>query len=88
MYVQGIKFNQFGQSFSVFGEKDYSIYTSRGFKSIAYGSGNDLVWSKGEIFAVNSENSIKIIKGSQEITAFKLNTSYEKLFGGDYLYLN
>lgn len=85
LYAQGLKFNPNGQNFAVYGEKDYSIYTARGFKSIAYGQGVELVWSKGEIYAVSVDNSIKVIKGSQELTTFKLNFHFESIFGGDFL---
>jgi hypothetical protein len=85
LYAQGLKFNPSGQNFAVYGEKDYSIYTARGFKSIAYGQGVELVWSKGEIYAVSIDNTIKIIKGSQELTSFKLGFPYENIFGGEYL---
>jgi hypothetical protein len=85
LYVQGLKFNPNGQTFAVYGEKDYSIFTARGFKSTTYGTGSELVWSKSEIYAVNAENAIKIIKGSQELSSFKLNFPFENIFGGDYL---
>jgi len=85
MYVQGIKYNANGQLFAVFGETDYAIYTSRGFKSIGYGSGTDLVWGKGDIFAVKVDNSIKIVKGGQELTSFKVGYQFDTIFGGELL---
>lgn len=88
MYVQGLRFNSNGQNFAVFGEIDYAIYTSRGFKSIGYGAGGDgvdLVWSKGEIYAIKNGNTVKIIKGSTEISSFKLGLSCDAIFGGEYL---
>ena len=87
LYPQGLKFNANGQLFAVYGESDYAIYTSRGFKSVGYGPGVELVWSKGEIYAVRTENAIKVIKGSQELSSFKLGYSVDSIFGGGYLYL-
>ena len=85
MYTQGIKFNSNGQLFAVFGESDYSIYTSRGFKSVAYGNGSELVWGKGDIYAVRVDSTIKVIKGGQELSSFKLGYAFNTIFGGDFL---
>eukprot|EP00826_Nyctotherus_ovalis_P026214 TRINITY_DN2048_c0_g2_i2.p1 TRINITY_DN2048_c0_g2~~TRINITY_DN2048_c0_g2_i2.p1 ORF type:complete len:268 (+),score=86.12 TRINITY_DN2048_c0_g2_i2:3592-4395(+) len=85
MYVQGLRFNANGQSFAIFGESDYAIYNSRSFKSAGYGAGSDLVWSKGELFGVKLESSIKIIKRDQELGSFKLGYQFDAIFGGDFL---
>ena len=85
MYVQGIKFNGNGQLFAIYGESDYAIYTSRGFKSIGYGTGSELVWGKGDLFAVRVDSTIKIVKGGQELSTFKVGYSFDTIFGGEYL---
>jgi len=85
MYVQGLRFNANGQSFAIFGESDYAIYNSRSFKSAGYGVGSELVWSKGDLFGVKLDNSIKIIKRDQDLGAFKLGYRIDAIFGGDYL---
>jgi coatomer subunit beta' len=85
MYVQGLKFNANGQSFAIFGESDYSIYNSRSFKSAGYGAGSDLVWSKGDLFGVKLDSSIKIMKRDQDLGAFKLGYRIDAIFGGDFL---
>jgi len=85
MYIQGLRFNSNGQSFGVFGEIDYSIYSSRAFKSIGYGTGTDLVWGKQNIFAIRVDSSVKIIKGDQDLGAFKVGMDFDTLFGGEFL---
>eukprot|EP01022_Parablepharisma_sp_SALTPOND_P018675 TRINITY_DN3091_c0_g1_i1.p1 TRINITY_DN3091_c0_g1~~TRINITY_DN3091_c0_g1_i1.p1 ORF type:complete len:534 (+),score=55.08 TRINITY_DN3091_c0_g1_i1:1008-2609(+) len=85
MYLQGIRFNNNGQLFAVFGESDYAIYTSRGFKSIGYGTGNDLVWGKGDMFAVKLDSAVKVVKGGQELSTFKVGYWFDTIFGGDFL---
>ena len=87
MYTQGVRFSPNGQLFAVFGESDYAIYTSRGFKSIGYGTGSELVWGKGDIYAVRVDNTIKIIKAGTELSSFKLGFSFDTIFGGEFLYL-
>ncbi len=86
MYAQGLRFNANGQQFAVYGESDYAIYTSRGFKSVGYGTGTDLVWGKNDIYAVRTDSTVKVIRGGQELSSFKLGYSFDTIFGGDYLY--
>lgn len=85
MYIQGLRFNSNGQLFAAFGEIDYSIYSSRAFKSSGYGPGTDLVWGKQNIFAVRIDSTIKIVKDKQELGAFKVGMDFDTLFGGEFL---
>ena len=85
MYVEGLRFNNNGQQFVVFGEIDYSLYTARGFKSVGYGPGTDVAWSRQETYAVRIDHAVKIIKGGQDMGTFKVGYTFDTLFGGDLL---
>lgn len=85
MYIQGLRFNSNGQLFATFGETYYTIYTSRAFKSVGYGTGTDLVWGKQDVFAIRVDGTVKIIKNGQDAGAFKVGYAFDTLFGGEFL---
>jgi len=88
MFIQGIKGNYNGQQFSVFGDSDFIIYSSRGFKNTWFGQGSDFAWSKTDYFATKIlPNIIKIYKGTEEIKSLKINDKIDSLFGGELLWV-
>ena len=87
-YIQGIRVNNNGQLITIFGDSDFVIYTSGGFKNVCYGPGCDFAWSKSEMFAVKVDNyNVKIYKNTEEIKAGKMPYSISSIFGGELLCL-
>lgn len=88
--AKSVRFAPSGRYFAVLGDSDYIVYAYPKFNNVAFGSGQDLVWSSANpqtnTYAVRSDNgTIKVYQNFEEYKAFKTNFANDGVFGGHLL---